>query len=269
MVKSEKYLESLDLSNFLRASVIKNVIDTMQLPPGSKGLDAGCGTGFYTLMLSEVIGDNGHVTGLDIEDYFLTRGRSLAVKSGLAERVAFLRGNIRTLPFYDNSFDWAFSMDLIGYLQTNPVAIIKELARTVESGGIVYILNWSSQMLLPGYPVLEARLNATSSGIAPFDTGKKPELHIMRALEWLHQADLKETNVRTYVGDISAPLSKEKRTALLDLFEMRWGEDNRELSEDDQLEYQRLCRVDSPDLILNSPGYYGFFTYSLFQGRVI
>jgi len=269
MYNTEKYMKRLDLSDVLRVPVIRNVIDTMQLPPGSKGLDAGCGTGFYTLMLSEVIGDRGHVTGLDIEEYFLARGRSLAVKSGLTERVSFIKGDIRTLPFDNDSFDWVFSMDLIGHLQTDPVVLIKELARTVKPGGIIYILNWSSQMLLPGYPVLEARLNATSSGIAPFDTKMKPELHSMRVLEWFHLANLREINVRTYVEDISAPLSKQTRKALLDLFEMRWGEDNLELSEDDQLEYQRLCRVESPDLILNLPGYYGFFTYSLFQGRVL
>ena len=269
MYNTENYLKSLELSNTLREPVIRTIIDTMQLPPGSKGLDAGCGTGFYTLMLSEVIGDRAHVTGLDIEEYILARGRSLADKSGLTERVSFIKGDIRMLPFNDDSFDWVFSMDLIGYLQTDPVELLKELARTVKPGGSIYILNWSSQMLLPGYPVLEARLNTTSSGVAPFNAKMKPELHSMRALEWFHQAGLRETNVRTYVGDISAPLSKQTRKALLDLFEMRWGKDNPELPEDDQLEYQRLCMAESPDLILNLPGYYGFFTYSLFRGKVL
>jgi hypothetical protein len=38
----------------------------------------------------------------------------------------------------------------------------------VRLGGSVAILFWSSQMLLPGHPVLEARLNATRVGIAPY-----------------------------------------------------------------------------------------------------
>lgn len=269
MSNAEKYLKRLESSNILRESVIKTIVGTLQLPPESKGLDAGCGTGFYTLMLAEAAGVRGHVTGLDIEEKFLAKGRSLASKSGLTERVSFIKGDISNLPFEENLFDWAFSMDLVGYLKIDPVLLLKELARTVKPGGIIYILNWSSQMLLPGYPVLEARLNATSLGIAPFDAKMKPELHSMRALEWFKQAGLSETRAQTFVNNINPPLSQEMRKALVDLFEMRWGEDNPELLEEDQLEYQRLCRDDSPDFILNMPGYYGFFTYSLFGGRVL
>lgn len=269
MFNTEKYLKSLELFNTLREPVIRTIVDTLQLPAESRGLDAGCGTGFYTLMLAEAVVVRGHVTGLDIEEKFLAKGRSLASKSGLTERVSFIKGDIRKLPFDDNSFDWIFSMDLVGSLKINPVLLLKELARTVKPGGIIYILNYSSQMLLPGYPVLEARLNATSRGIAPFDVKMKPELHSMRALKWFKQAGLSETGAQTFISDINPPLSQEMRKALIDLFEMRWGEDNLELLEEDRLEYQRLCRDDSPDFILNTPGYYGFFTYSLFWGRVI
>lgn len=265
----EKYLKSLDLSNILREPVIKTIVHTLQLPPGSKGLDAGCGTGFYTLMLAEAAGKSSHITGLDIEETFLTIGLSLAAKADLKKRVSFIKGDIRTLPFDDSSFDWAFSMDLIGHLETDPVLLIKKLARVVKPRGSIFLLNWSSQMLLPGHPVLEARLNATTSGIAPFNAKTKPELHIMRALEWLQQAGLSEANAQTFVRDVIPPLSKETRKAILDLFEMRWGEGNVELSEDEQLEYHRLCKAESPDLIINLPKYYGFFTYSMFRGRVL
>lgn len=269
MYDTEKYLKRLELSNILREPVIRTIVGTLQLPPESKGLDAGCGTGFYTLMLADAAGTRSHVTGLDIEETFLTKGRSLASKSGLAERVSFIKGDIRKLPFDENLFDWAFSMDLVGYLKISPVLLLKELARTVKPGGAIYVLNWSSQMLLPGYPVLEARLNATSLGIAPFNAKMKPDLHSMRALEWFQQAGLSETRAQTFVRDINPPLSQEMRISLADLFEMRWGEDNPELLEEDQLEYQRLCRDGSPDFILNMPGYYGFFTYSLFRGKVL
>ncbi|GBF35014.1 2-heptaprenyl-1,4-naphthoquinone methyltransferase [Desulfocucumis palustris] len=269
MSGAEEYLKKLELSNIFRQHIIRNIVDTLQLPSGSKGLDAGCGTGFYTLMLAEAAGVCGHVTGLDIEEKFLAKGRSLASKSGLTERVSFMKGDIRKLPFEENLFDWAFSMDLVGYPKIDPVLLLKELARTVKPGGTIYILNWSSQMLLPGYPFLEARLNATSLGIAPFDAKMKPELHSMRAREWFKQAGLNNTKAQTFVGDINPPLSQEMRKALAALFEMRWGKDNPELLEEEQLEYQRLCRDDSPDCILNMPGYYGFFTYSLFRGRVM
>jgi demethylmenaquinone methyltransferase/2-methoxy-6-polyprenyl-1,4-benzoquinol methylase len=76
-------------------------------------LDAGCGTGFYTLMPAKAAGIRSHVTGLDIEEKFLGKGRSLALKSGLTERVSFMKGNIIELPFEGNIFDWLLAWILL------------------------------------------------------------------------------------------------------------------------------------------------------------
>jgi demethylmenaquinone methyltransferase/2-methoxy-6-polyprenyl-1,4-benzoquinol methylase len=144
---------------------------------------------------------------------------------------------------------------------------MQELARVVKPGGKIFILLWSSQMLLPGYPLLEARLNVTALGQAPFDTNLRPEFHSMRGLGWFQQAGLSEAKARTFIRDINPPLNYALREALVDLFIMRWGEDNPELSKEERFDYLRLCREDSPDFILNIPGYYAFFTYSLFWGQ--
>ena len=73
---------------------------------------------------------------------------------------------------------------------------------------------------------------------------------------------------RTFVGDAYAPLKDDVYGALMALFEMRWVGVEAELTQDDLAEYQRLCKLDSPDFILNCPDYYAFFTCSMFHGRV-
>ena len=78
-----------------------------------------------------------------------------------------------------------------------------------------------------------------------------------------------EVTVRTFAGDVCAPLSEEIRSALAALMEMRWVDVEAELSEEDWVEYQRLCLAESPDFILDLPDYYAFFTYSMFRGRVV
>ena len=95
---------------------------------------------------------------------------------------------------------------------------VKELVRVVKPGGIVAILAWSSENLLPGHPLLEAHLKATSSGISPFVNGKKPESHFLRALGWLRDAGLQEPAARTFVEDAYAPLGDDIRWALTELF---------------------------------------------------
>ncbi len=179
---------------------------------------------------------------------------------------------MNNLAFDNDSFDWAWSADCVGYAPGDAFHVLKEIARVVKPGGSVSILAWSSQQLLPGYPQLEARLNATSAGIAPFtpdpNRGRHPESHFLRTLGRFKTAGLKESKACTFAGNIQAPLNDEKHKALISLFEMRWGSSTSELAQEDQSDYQRLCQPDSPDFILNCPDYYGFFTYTLFHGRV-
>ena len=138
----------------------------------------------------------------------------------------------------------------------------------VKPGGSVAILGWSSQQLLPGYPLVEARLNTNSSWITTIGKGKRPESHFLRALGWFRDAGLEEPRARTFVGDVCAPLSDDIRSALLMFFKMLWEEPRTEVAQEDRAEYQRLCQPESPDYILNLPGYYAFFTYSMFHGKV-
>ena len=179
---AESYIQSLLVSNPLRESVLRAMIKALQLPEGSQGLDAGCGIGLQCLLLAEEVGPTGHVTGLDVSLEMLNRGQEFVKEAGLSERVSFQEGDVTNLPFDNNAFDWVWSADCVGYGPREPLPLLKELVRVVKPGGIVVIAAWSSENLLPGYPRLEARLGATSAGIAPFIHGKKPELHFLRAL---------------------------------------------------------------------------------------
>jgi demethylmenaquinone methyltransferase/2-methoxy-6-polyprenyl-1,4-benzoquinol methylase len=258
------YAEKLYYSNILREQMIRSAISKLQLPSGSRGLDVGCGIGTPALWLAEAVVPDGAVTGVDIAKEFLDQARELVKKSPFPKQIAFQEGNMNKLPFDDKTFDWAWSLDCIRSQQP-----VKELVRVVKPGGIAAILFWSSQQLLPGYPLLEARLNATSAGTAPFDRGMKPESHFLRMLGWLRDAGMKDCHAITFIDDVNAPLNEATVLSMLSLFEMRWEDSLSELNAEELTEYQRLCNPDSPDLILNSPDYYAFFTYSMFYGKVV
>jgi demethylmenaquinone methyltransferase/2-methoxy-6-polyprenyl-1,4-benzoquinol methylase len=195
----------LSASNPLRELLIRSAIQALQLPSGSRGLDAGCGIGLQATLLAEAVGPAGPVTGLDLSPELLVYARRVVDKAELSERITFREGNVTALPLEDDSFDWAWSMDCVGYLPLEPAPLLKELVRVVRPGGSVAILAWSSENLLPGYPLLEARLGATSSGIAPFVEGKKPETHFLRALGWFREVGLVEPTALTLAGDAYAP----------------------------------------------------------------
>ena len=265
----ETYLDKLVLSHPLREPVIRQAIRALELPEGSRGLDAGCGIGSLTLLLAEAVGPGGHVTGLDLSAEFVAHVRGLSEQSDLSEQVSFRQGNVNELPFDDDTFDWAWSVDCVGHRTVGePRSGLRELARVVRPVGLVAILGYTSQMLLPGFPLLEARLNATASAMNFLAKGLKPEEIFQRALGWFREAGLTEPKARTVVGTVQAPLDHGIRRALISLFGMLWGEMQSKMAQADREEYRRLADPESPGFILDSPDYYAFFTYSMFEGRV-
>ena len=159
--------EALDVTIPLRERVIRSAIQSLQLPLGSRGLDAGCGIGHQAMLLAEAVGPTGHLTGLDLSPELLIHAKNIVKESGLSAQIAFKEGNAVDLPFDDDTFDWAWSMDCVGVLPLDQEKMLLELVRVVKPGGKVAILAWSSERLLPGYPLLEARLNATTQGLPP------------------------------------------------------------------------------------------------------
>ncbi len=63
---TDSYLQSLMVANPLQEPVMRRTIHALNLPPGSRGLDAGCGIGLQAIMLAEAVGGTGHVTGVDL-----------------------------------------------------------------------------------------------------------------------------------------------------------------------------------------------------------
>lgn len=265
---TDAVIRNLEEANPLREPTLRAIIAALKLARGSAGLDIGCGIGLQTLLLAEAIRPNGHITGLDISADLLDYARNKIKASPLADRISFKQGDMHGLPFPVDSFDWIWSADCIGYPTGDLLPALKEIVRVVRPGGRVAILAWTSQQLLPGYPLLEAQLNATCSAYAPLLRGTDPASHFMRALRSFGEVGLVNAKAQTFVGEVQAPLSAECRVALTSLIEMLWSV-SPEAAEADRLDdRQRLCHAVSPDFILNLPEYYAFFTYTLFSGTV-
>ena len=178
---NKSYTQILMDSDSLRKPILDELIKALHLPSNSRGIDVGCGAGLQCLLLAEATGPAGHVTGLDISMEMLDYGQEIVRTAGLAEQISFQEGDIADLPFDDNTFDYAWSADCVGYEPSQPVSLVKEMMRVVKPGGTIAITAWSSEKLLPGYPRLEARLGATAGGLAPFIHGADPKFHFMRA----------------------------------------------------------------------------------------
>jgi SAM-dependent methyltransferase len=209
----------------------------------------------------------GGVVGVDLSPALVAEARVRGRAAGLSERLSFEVADVRDLPHDAGEFDWAWSANCVGYGVPDPVAAAGELARVVQPGGLVALLVWSFQTLLPGHPRLEARLNATGPGLAPYRMGQPPKRHHLFGLGLLRQVGLLEARARTFVGEAHAPLAGPVRAALAALVAMRWPGAEEELSEEDAAEFQRLCGPGSAEFIVDDPDYDACFTETLFWGR--
>ncbi len=261
-------IEKLEVMDVITKPLIYSVIKDLRIPKGGHGLDIGFGIGIQTKLLSERAGLGSKVTGIDIIPELLEYTKIKFEQSITSDQIVFKLGDANQLPFKDSSFDWVWSSNCVG-LSSNidPLVALAEILRVLKPGGSVFLIAWSSSKLLPGYPILEARLNATSSGIAPFKINIKPELHFLHVLNWFHRYSLKDLKVRTFTHEVFTPLNINVYKAMVLLLEMRWNNVKSEISSNDFLKYQRLCLPDSPKFILNSKGYYAFFTYSAFSAK--
>ncbi len=266
--ETSDYLRQLLVSLKLREPALREAVHALDPPRGSRGLDVGCGAGLQCMMLAEAVGPEGSVTGVDVATEFLEHGRVLVDRAGFTSRVSLMEGNAEQLPFEDDSFDWVWSVDCVGYGRWDPVPSLSEMSRVVRPGGTVAILAWSSEKLLPGYPALEAKLQGTAAGISPFSNDMPPARHLPRALGLLRELGLVDLRAQTFAGSVYAPLSEELRQSLDSLFAMRWPGVEAELDGEDLKLFNRLCRPGSPDIILDHPDYYAFFTYSMFRGKL-
>lgn len=113
------------------------------LVEGREVLDAACGTGYGTRMLAAA--GAASCVGVDIAPEAVAAARD-GDSSG-----RFVEGDLRELPFPDDSFDVAVSFETLEHMDGAPRAI-DELRRVVRPGGLVVVSSPNRGVYPPGNP---------------------------------------------------------------------------------------------------------------------
>jgi arsenite methyltransferase len=113
------------------------------LERGEVVLDLGSGAGTDSLIAAQMVGSQGHVTGLDMTEEMLAKARAAASEMEAAN-VEFVEGEVETLPFGDESFDVVISNGVID-LVPDKDAVFSEIHRVLRPGGRIQIADVTIQ----------------------------------------------------------------------------------------------------------------------------
>lgn len=114
--------------------------------------DLGCGPGHLAIELAHAAPDL-YVTGIDLSDEMLAQAEARTRRDGLAERIAFKKGDVAQIPFPDDSLDLVIST-LSLHHWSDPVAVLNEIARVVRPGGSFLVFDLRRDMTAPFYLLL-------------------------------------------------------------------------------------------------------------------
>jgi ubiquinone/menaquinone biosynthesis C-methylase UbiE len=120
--------------------IAEKTIRRMNLRPGERVLDLGCGSGWATRLLARLVADGpegfGQVVGVDVSDEMIRLARAASKDF---DNVMFVWGSATKIPWEENFFDKMLSVESFYYYPEQERALA-ELFRVMAPKGRLFIL---------------------------------------------------------------------------------------------------------------------------------
>jgi ubiquinone/menaquinone biosynthesis C-methylase UbiE len=116
----------------LMAAGAQRLLTLASLKPGDRVLDVGCGTGIVARSAAPVVGAEGRVVGIDLNEGMLRVARRTSAE--LVPPVEWRQGDATGLPFPDAAFDVVASQQLLQFVP-DPARAVREMHRVLAPHG--------------------------------------------------------------------------------------------------------------------------------------
>ena len=113
------------------------LLDHLEVRPGSRAIDLGCGPLGILDLLSERVGPRGEVVGVEWESRFVDMAKGLLAERKI-ENVRVTVGDATSTGLAEHSFQLAHERLLL-IVVPEPTKVISEMVRLAEPGGIVAV----------------------------------------------------------------------------------------------------------------------------------
>jgi SAM-dependent methyltransferase len=182
----EEWARQADLMDRMLQPLTQPAFDLLDLKPGERVLDIGCGAGATTLAAASYIGD-GQAVGVDISKPLLELARERASARGA--NAHFVEADVSAAPLRDAPFDAAFSRFGVMFFEDTAAAFAKIRVALNPDGRIVFICwrtfaenGWSHAPLAALQPILKAPITpADPNAPGPFQLQDSEKIRTMLA----------------------------------------------------------------------------------------
>lgn len=120
----------------------EHIVAQLEIEPGMEVADFGAGTGFYTILFSQLVGAEGKVYAVEIQPELLTKARGMA--SGVLDNVEFLQGDVEQSEgshIARDSVDVVLASNIL-FQAENKEAVLQEAFRVLKRGGRLVVVDW-------------------------------------------------------------------------------------------------------------------------------
>lgn len=122
---------------FAKSYGSRAIIQRLDLRPGMKVLDVGCGPGRLSIPIAQAIGPEGTVVAVDIQPAMLRRAKDKTVVAGV-KNVEFVENAVGGGTLGVRDFDRAVLVTVLGEIPDRRAAL-KEIYESLKAGGILSV----------------------------------------------------------------------------------------------------------------------------------
>jgi len=261
------YARKLGLFARFAEPELRAAVASLGLEPGMRVLDAGCGSGEALCWLTERVGPEGRVVGVDLSEAHVAAARRQA-----PPQAELLAGDLMALALPSQSLDAIWSSNTLHHF-ADPLAALQRMAGWLRPGGRLAIgqSGFLPEMLFAWDLRLErAAVDAVRAHYRDKYGLDERRLTAVRAnVGLLRRAGLADVQARTFAIERISPLDAAAREYLLEAqFRGSFGERLRPwMAVEDFATLQRLCDPADPAFALDRSDFHYIQTYTLVTGR--